>query len=320
MRSLLIGLLAAAVLTAPASRAADYPTKPIKMIVPYPAGGGTDVLGRLVAQKLSERLGEPILVENRTGASGSLGTELVVRSPPDGYTLLFNNETLAIAPNVSRNLPYDVLRDLTPIGWVAKSVIVIGVASSLPAQSLRDLIAMAKKEPGKLSYSSCGNDTMMHFAGEMLKQAAGVDMVHVPYRGCGPAIQDSLSGQVPVFFNALTNAVAYGKQGRVRVLAVASGQRTSLAPDIPTVAEQGFPGYEASPWQALFAPAGVPEPIVARLSTELRQVVTAADVSGRIRSMSFEPVGSSPAELGAMVRSEVVRWGRVAKAAGIEPQ
>jgi len=329
MRSLLAAIAAAALLCAAGTGPSDaqdqaqaqaYPSKPIRLVLPYPAGGGTDVLARLVAQSLSDRLGQPIVVENRTGASGSIGTDFVIKSPPDGYTLLFNNETLVVAPSIAKNLPYDVTRDLTPLGLVAKSVIVIGVHSDVPAKSLPDLIALAKAAPGKLAYSTCGNATIMHFAGEQLKLTAAIDMTHVPYRGCAPAIQDSASGQVPVFVNALTNAVNLEKQGRVRILAVASRQRSTLAPNVPTVAEQGFPNFDATPFQALYAPPGLPADIAKRLSTELRDAVSSPELNQRIRAMSFEPAPSSPEELSALLRDDIARWAQVAKAAKIEAE
>jgi tripartite-type tricarboxylate transporter receptor subunit TctC len=313
-------LVAAGLLIGSDGGAQDYPSKPIKLVVPYPAGGGTDVLARLIAQKLGERLGQPIVIENRSGASGSIGTEFVVKSQPDGYTLLFNNETLVIAPNVSKNLPYDLVRDLAPIGLIARSVIIIGAHSSVPATSLGELITLAKAQPSRLSYSSCGNATMMHFTGEELKLLAGIEMTHVPYRGCGPAIQDAASGQVPVFVNALTNVVNLEKRGRVRMLAIASPRRSHLAPSVPTVAESGFPGFDASPWQALFAPAGIPGEIARRLASDLNETVSSPKMRERIRTMLFEPVTSSPQELAAVLRTELARWAEVAKKARIESE
>jgi tripartite-type tricarboxylate transporter receptor subunit TctC len=300
--------------------AQDYPSKPIRMVVPYAAGGGTDALARLVAQKLSDRLGQPIVIDNRAGAAGSIGTDFVIKSPPDGYTLVFTNETLVVAPSISKTLPYDATRDLTPLGMIAKSVIVIGVNSAVPATSLQQLIALAKADPGRLSYSTCGHATIMHFAGEQLKLAAGIDMTHVPYRGCAPAIQDVASGQVPVFINALTVASNLEKQGRVRILAVASLNRSSLAPDVPTVAEQGFPNFDATPFQALLGPPGLSPEIARRLSAELRDAVASPDLSQRIRAMFFEPSPSSPQELATLVRNDIDRWRQVARAARIEAE
>ena len=319
MKPLLAALVAAVALSVGAGAGAqEYPSKPIKLVIPYPPGGGTDALARLVAQKMSDRLGQSIIVENRSGASGSIGSDFVIKSAPDGYTLLFNNETLVVAPSISKNLPYDVTRDLTPLGLVAKSVIVIGVHSGVQATSLRQLIALAKADPSKLSYSTCGKGTIMHFAGEQLKLGAAIDMTHVPYRGCAPAMQDAVGGQVPVFINALTNAINLEKQGRVRILAVASVNRSSLAPDVPTVAEQGFPDFDATPFQALYGPPGLNPEIAKRLSTELKEAVNSPDLNQRIRAMFFEPSPSSPQELATLVRNDIARWGQVAKAAKIE--
>jgi len=301
-------IFAAVIAVVTIARAEEFPSKPIKLVVPYSAGGGTDVVARLVGQKLSDQLGQPIVVENRSGAGGRIGTESVVRSPADGYTLLFNNETLVVAPSISKDLPYDAANDLTPIGMVGGSAIVVGVHPDVQAKTLPELIAMAKANPGKLSYSSCGNGTVMHFAGEQLKLAAGISMTHVPYRGCAPAIQDAASGQVPIFINVLTNAGNLDKAGRVRVLAVATSGRFGLAPNVQTVAEQGFPNFEANTFQALYGPPGMPANIANRLSAALREVVMSPDFIQRMRAMMMEPALLSPKELGNLLRSDTERW------------
>ena len=295
-----------------------FPNRPLRVIVPYPPGGGTDVLARVASQKLGERLGQTVVVENRTGASGNIGTELVIRAPADGYTLLFNNETLAVGPNVSKNVPYDVMRDLAPVGLVASSDLVIGVHPSVAAKSVGELLAVARAQPGKLSYSSCGNGTIMHLAGELLKQSASVDLAHVAYRGCGPAIQDSASGQVPVFVNTLPNVAPLEKQGRVRMLAITSAKRSSHAPELPTVAESGIAGYEATSWYGYFAPAATPREVVSRLSGALAEAVSSPEVRDRVRGMLYEPRVTTPEELSSMLRAELARWSRVAKSARIE--
>ncbi len=313
------GLLSAiGALISPAALAQAFPNRPVRVIVPYPPGGGTDVLARVASLKLGERLGQTVVVENRTGASGNIGTDLVIKSAPDGYTLLFNNETLAVGPNVSKNVPYDVMRDLAPVGLVASSDLVIGVHPSVAAKSISELVAAARAQPGKFSYSSCGNGTIMHLAGELLKQSAGIDMTHVAYRGCGPAIQDSASGQVPVFVNTLPNVAPLEKQGRVRMLAITSAKRSSHAPDLPTVAESGIAGYEATSWYGFFAPAATPRDVVGRLSTALAEAVNSTEVRERVRGMLYEPRTTTPDELGAMLRAELARWSRVAKSARIE--
>ena len=320
-RTIRIGCLLLSVIAAfasPVASAQTFPTRPIRVIVPYPPGGGTDVLARVASLKLGERLGQTVVVENRTGASGNIGTDLVIKSTPDGYTLLFNNETLAVGPSVSKNVPHDVMRDLAPVGLVASSDLVIGVHPSVPAKSISELVAAARAQPGKLSYSSCGNGTIMHLAGELLKQSAGIDMAHVAYRGCGPAIQDSASGQVPVFVNTLPNVAPLEKQGRVRMLAITSSRRSSHAPDLPTVAESGIAGYEATSWYGFFAPAATPKEITGRLSTALAEAVNSAEVRERVRGMLYEPRTTTPDELGAMLRAELARWSRVAKSARIE--
>lgn len=319
MKAALFTLVAAiALLSMTGSGAQTYPSRPIKVVVPYPAGGGTDILARLLAQRFSERFGQPVLVENRTGASGNIGTDFVVKSPADGYTLLFTNDTLVVAPSVSKNTPYDVLRRLAPIGLVAEGYIVIGVHSSVAARSLGEMLALAKAEPGKLAYASCGAGTAMHLAGELLKLSAAIEMTHVPYRGCAPAIQDSANGQVPVFIAALPVAAPFEKQGRLRILAITSARRASLLPNVPTVAESGFPGYEASSWQGLFAPAGTPRDIVARLAAELAAAVHSVEFSERLVGMLFEPRVVSPEELATMVRVQLARWAELVKTARIK--
>jgi tripartite-type tricarboxylate transporter receptor subunit TctC len=318
MKSLVVAVTAVfALCSAPHVGAQVFPSKPLRVIVPFPAGGGTDTLARLVSQKMSERLGQPVIVENRSGASGNIGTQAVVKSPADGYTLLFNNETLTVSPNVSKNVPYDLMKDLVPIGQVAESFVAIGVHQSVPANSLRELIALAKAQPGKLSYSSCGNGTMMHLAGELLKLSAGIDMVHVPYRGCAPALQDSAAGLVPVFVSTLSG-VKLEKQGKVKALAVGATRRSTLDPNVPTVAESGFPSYEATSWMGMFAPAGLPPEVHNRLVNELRESTLSPDVSERIRGMLYEPRPVPPKEFSAMLRAELARWAQVAKAAKIE--
>jgi tripartite-type tricarboxylate transporter receptor subunit TctC len=223
-----------------------------------------------------------------------------------------------VGPNVSKNVSFDVLRDLAPVGLVAASDLVIGVHPSVPAKTIAELIAAARAQPGKLSYSSCGNGTILHLAGELLKQSSGVDMTHVPYRGCGPAIQDSASGQVPVFVNTLPNVAQLEKQGRVRMLAIASARRSSHSPDVPTVAESGIPGYEATSWYGFFAPAATPRDVIARLSSALTEAVNSPDVRDRIRGMLYEPRTTTPDELSAMLRTELARWAKVAKSSRIE--
>jgi tripartite-type tricarboxylate transporter receptor subunit TctC len=298
--------------------AQDFPSKPIKMVVPYAPGGGTDVLARLIGQAMTAQMSQPVVVENRPGGGGIIGTDLVIKAPADGYTLLFNNETLVVAPGITKSLPYDAARDLAPIGRVANSVIVIGVHPSIAADSLQQLVALVRAAPDKFAYSSCGKGTIMHLAGEQLKLAAGLSMTHVPYRGCAPALQDTLSGHVPVFINALTNAVSLEKEGRVRILAVASIHRSKLAPQIPTVAEQGFANFDATPFQALYGPPGMPSEILKVLSVALKQAVESTDQ--RIKAMSFEPAPSSPAELGELVRIEIARWSALAQTAKIEAE
>ena len=312
------GLLSAiGVLISPAALAQAFPNRPVRVIVPYPPGGGTDVLARVASLKLGERLGQTVVVENRTGASGNIGTDLVIKSTPDGYTLLFNNETLAVGPSVSKSVPYDVIRDLAPVGLVASSDLVIGVHPSVPAKSISELVATARAQPGKFSYSSCGNGTIMHLAGELLKQSAGTDMTHVAYRGCGPAIQDSASGQVPVFVNTLPNVAPLEKQGRVRMLAITSSRRSSHAPDLPTVAESGIAGYEATSWYGFFAPAATPREIVERLNGMIAKVLAMPEVREFYASQNVEAMPMTPTEFTVRVRADYEKWGKLIRDVGL---
>jgi len=316
-----LAFTAAAVLIAMsplAGHAQAYPNRPVKMVVPYPAGGGTDLLARLLARKLGERLGQPVVVENRTGASGKVGTDYVGQAAPDGYTLLFNNDTLVEAPSMSKGPPEDVLAHLAPLGLVAEGYMVIGASASTQAPSLAELVSLIKAEGGTFAYASCGSGTAMHLAGELFKQVAGIDMTHVPYRGCGPAVQAAAAGQVPVVLAALPVVAPFEKQGRIRILATTSAQRTAFYPRVPTIAESGYPGYEATTWQAAFAPAATPPPILARLSTEVAGIVRSADFRQHAAAMMFEARAMAPDELGAMMRKQERGWRKLVESANIK--
>lgn len=320
-RVALVLLAMAAAGNAAAQANGAYPNKPIRLVVPYPPGGGNDVLGRLVAQKASESMGQQWVVENRSGAAGNIGAAFVAKAPADGYTFLVATSTIAMTPGLGQKVGYDFLGDLVAVAPIANVAMVFAVHPSVPANTLGELIALAKKEPGKLSYSSCGNASPMHLAGELLKSNVGIDMVHVPYRGCAPAITEVVAGQVPVALTTISNAVPYEKSGKLRVLATASPKRLPDFPNLPTVAEaSGMRGYQAEIWFGIFAPTGTPREIIERVNAEVSKAVSSPDVKEKLRAQFYEPYVATPAQFAEFTRNEVNRWSRVIKDANIQPE
>jgi tripartite-type tricarboxylate transporter receptor subunit TctC len=297
--------------TASARAQSEWPIKPVRVIVPVPPGGGTDLQARLVSAKLSERLGQPFIVENRPGGAGNVAHEIVARAAPDGYTLGFTTDGLAANVTLYPNLPFNTLKDLVPVGIVSRSTLAIGVHPSFPAKSIADLIALAKAKPGEIPYASCGNGLAQHLAGELFKLNTGTDLVHVPYRGCGPALNDALGGQVPVFVQTFSNVIGAMREGKVRVLAVAAGARLPDFPEIPTVAEAGISGYEANPWYGYIAPAGTPRPVLERLNREIRAALNDPQIRQRLLSLQYQPTPVTLEEFAAIMRGDVERWGKV---------
>jgi tripartite-type tricarboxylate transporter receptor subunit TctC len=301
------------------SVAADvYPSRPIRMIVAYPPGGGTDIVGRFMAQKLTEQLGQNVVVDNRGGATGNIGTEMVARANPDGYTMLMGN----VAPNainvsLFKTLPYDPVKDFAPVSLVAITPNILVVNPAVPVKTVKDLIGLAKAKPGTINYPSAGIGSSSHLAGELLRSLAGVDIVHVPYKGGGPALVDVLSGQMQIMFATLPAAMPHVKSGKLRPVAMTTAKRSIAMPDLPTVAESGVPGYEAATWYGLLLPARMPAPIVDRLHAETVKALAVPELRERLVGQGFEPVGSTPAEFAAYIKSEIVKWGKVIKAAGI---
>lgn len=296
---------------------ANWPTKSVRLIVAAAPGGGTDVVGRLIGQRLTEHFGQPFVVDNRGGGSGSVGAEAVAKSAPDGYTLLMTNDQLTVGASISK-VSYDVLKDFAPVGLVGRTAIVLGVNPSIPAQSVGELVSLVRANRGKYSFSSCGIGTPLHLAGELLNLNAKIDLVHVAYRGCAPPLADAISGQVPIFFNMIGNSLPYEKAGKVRLLAVASSERLPAQPQLPTIAESGFPGYEAYPWYGILAPAGTPRDVITRLNAEITAAVHTQAVSEKLRSMSFDLITATPEAFADIMRADLVRWGRVVREAKIK--
>ena len=296
--------------------AQDYPRKPIRMIIPYPPGGPTDILGRIVAQNLTEKLGQQVVVENKPGASGMIGADLVAKAPPDGYTLLANASIHVINPSLYKNPTYDAIKDFTPVSLIADVPLVLVVAPGVPVKSVKDLIALGKSSSGKLNFASSGNAAAPHLAGEAFKIATGVDMQHVPYKGSGPALTDLMGGQVQLMFDSLPSSISHVKSGKLRAIAVTTAKRASALPNVPTIAESGVPGFDISTWYGIWAPAGTPKEIVNRLSGEIAKIVKIPDVRERLAGLGAEPVGNSPDEFAAYCRSELAKWAKIVKASG----
>lgn len=295
----------------------DLPKGPITLVVPFAAGGATDVVSRLVAQKLAERISRPVVVENVGGGGGTIGAAKVRRALPDGNTLLMGTvATHAIQPLSAKPAPYDPQRDFTPISLLATVPNVLLVANSVKATNVRELIALMQAQPGQFNYGSSGVGTPPHLSGELFKSMAGVDMAHVPYKGGGPAMMDLVGGQIPVLFDVLSGAASHVRSGSVRALAVTTSQRVASFPDVPTVAEAGVPGYETYTWNAVFGPAGLPKPMAEALSRELQAVVALPDVQAKLKELSATPVGSSPEALASLVKSELSKWGPVIQGIG----
>jgi tripartite-type tricarboxylate transporter receptor subunit TctC len=296
----------------------QYPLRPIRLVVTFPPGGGTDVLARLLGGQIAEAWGEQVVIDNRPGASGNIGADIVAKSNPDGHTLLMINSSFAINATVYTQLPFDSARDFTPVIMMAWQTPMIAVNVSMPLKSFADLLATARAQPGKLSYSSCGSGTPQHLSGELLKHMAKIDMVHVPYRGCGPAIVDGLGGQVPLLFNTVANTMPHVKAGRLRALAVTSAKRFPLAPELPTVAESGIVGYDVDQWYGVLGPRGVPRAVVDRLHGEIARIVARPDIRERLLAQYFAPTTSTPESFGKTLRADIDRWGALVKAAGIK--
>lgn len=295
----------------------NYPNKPIRLIVPFAPGGSNDIMARIIGQKIGESVGQTVIIDNRGGASGIIGTDLAAKAAPDGYTLLMMSLTLAVNPSLFKKLPYDTERDLLPVSLVASAPLILVVHPSLPVKSLKDFIAHAKANPGKFNFGSGGPGTTPHLAGEMLKSMAGLQMTHVPYKGGGPALADLVGGQLQLMLENIPSTLPHVKSGKLRVLALSGLKRSSLVPDVPTLDEAGLKGYEIVGWNGLFLPAGTTNAIVSRLHTETVKALAAADIKERLSGMGAEGVGNTPAEFNAFVKAEIKKWAQVVRDAGL---
>ena len=321
MRRLFLAAMATIACLHGAAFAQTYPTKPVRIVVPFPPGGGTDIGTRILAQKLSEAWGQSVVVENKGGAAGIVGTEFTAKAAPDGYTLMMGNiGTHAINVSLYKKLPYDPVRDFAPVSQVAGLPLFLLVHPSVPANSTTDLVALLKSKPGQFDYSSSGSGGSMHVAAELFKSMAGVRIVHIPYKGGGPAVADLIAGQVKISFATVLETLGHVKSGKVRALAVTSSRRSLAAPEYPTVAESGLAGYESTSWLALFAPAGTPREIVARVSADAARVMNTPEVRERFVAQGADPIGSTPEQLAAVLARDIAKYAKVMKDSGTQPE
>ena len=314
-KSLLFAFLAVLTFNVPAQ---DYPSRPIRLIVPFAPGGGTDILVRILSPRLSASLGQQMVVENRPGASSVIGTGEVVRSAPDGYTLLAVDTSFTVNPSLQPKMPYDSLKDLAPVIHLAAAPVILVVHPSVPAKSVADLVALARSKPGGLSYASGGNGASTHLAGELFKMVAGVDVVHIPYKGTGPAIADVVAGQVQMNFAGISSARQHVDSGRLRAIAVTGARRNSALPDVPTFSEAGLQGVDAGTHWGLLAPAGTPPAVIQKLNAETDRVLQLPEVKARIAELGFDAAGGAPDAWVALIRSEMAKWAKVVKEARIK--
>ena len=317
-RALLLG--AAALCALPAAQAQSWPAKPIRLVVPFTPGGSTDILARAIGQKLTEAWGQPVLIDNVPGAGGSLGADRVAKAAPDGYTLLMGHiGTLAVNPSIYPRLPYDPVKSFTPVAWVANVPNVLVVHPSVPATSVKELLALAKAKPGQLNFGSGGNGSAAHLATEYLKLQSQTFMVHIPYRGTAPAVTDLVAGQIQLLFTGAPAVLPFVKSGQLRALAVSSSKRLDALPDLPTVAESGIKGFEADQWYGVVAPAGTPNEIVRKLNSQINQALESNELRTRLQNEGAMATPTTPEEFGKLIQREIARWKPVVRAGNIQP-
>jgi tripartite-type tricarboxylate transporter receptor subunit TctC len=305
---------------APVAGAQPYPVKPVRLIVPFAPGGGTDIMGRAVAYKLSDAWKQQVVVDNRGGGGTIIGTELAAKAPADGYTLLVGSTTFVINPTYQPNLPYDTLRDFDPITQIGSQAYLLAINPKLPARDVKEFVALLKARAGELNFGSPGRASGSHLAGELFLMTTGTRATHVAYKGTAPALADLIGGQIQFIFGTILATAPHVKSGRLRGLGSSSGKRSSVLPDLPTIAEAGVPGYSATSWTAVYAPAGVPRPVLAKLTTDVIAAVRSPEVRDKLAADGAEPIGSSPKELAAFIRSEIAKWGKVVKATGLRAE
>ncbi len=302
------------------ANAQGYPTKPIRLILPVAAGSTSDTIGRMVARNLSERLGQQMVVDNQPGAGGNIGVPIAARAAADGYTMLMISSAQAISPHIYAKLTYDIARDFAPVTLIADGLYMLTVHPSVPARSVKELIALARARRGELSFGSAGVGTGTHLTGELFKSAATIDLLHVPYRGMGPAITELVGGQISMAFLGLPSGLPQMQAGKVRALAVTSAARSNAVRELPTLAEAGLSGFEATTWQGFVVPAGTPRDVIARLHAESARAVQAAEVRERYAALGVEPVSNTPAQFAAYIQSEIVKWGKAVRGTGLARQ
>ena len=295
----------------------SFPSKPIRLVVTFPPGGGTDAIARLLSVPLSESLGQQVLVDNRPGASGNIGAEIVAKAPADGYTWLIVNSTYAMNAGLFPNMPFDSEKDLTGVATIASTPIMLVVPATSSAKGVSDLIALAKANPGQLSYASCGNGTPQHLGGELFKRMAGIDMVHVPYKGCAPALQDGLAGRIDALFNTVPNTVPHHKAGRLRAIGVGSKKRTAGAPDVPSINES-VPGFDVDQWYVILVPSGTPREVLQRINREIDRAVARSDIKDRLIAQSFDPLSIPLDEVQPLIRNDIARWSKLIRELGVK--
>jgi tripartite-type tricarboxylate transporter receptor subunit TctC len=310
-------LAVALVLTGPAARAQTYPSRPITLIIPFAAGGSNDVVGRAIGKKLTEAWGQPVVIENRAGAGGLIGTEAVAKASPDGYTLLLVSPTFTIGPAVRKNLPFDIVRDFTPVAFIGRSPLLVAASSKFPAQSARELFALARSEPGQITYASAGVGSINQIATELIARSAGVKFMHVPYKGGAPAVNDLAGSHVDIFVSSLPQVLPLAKSGQVKALAVTGNKRTALLPDVPTLGEAGVPGAELGTWWGIAGPAGLPADIVNALNAEIGKMLSSPELIAFLTNEGAEAEAMTPKQFGDMLRLETERWIKVAREANI---
>lgn len=298
-----------------------YPSRSIRLVVPFPPGASpNDIIGRLIGRQLTDSLGQQVVVDNRAGAGGTIGTDVVAKANPDGHTILITSTTVTMSPNVYSRLPYDVAKDLQPITMIASAPMLVFIHPAIPANTVKEFVAHVRSKPGQLNFSSGGNGTVPHFAGELLKSMAGIQMSHVPYKGGAPASAALISGEVSVYIDTPTAMLQFVRQGKVKALAVTEKKRFTLLPEVPTLDEAGVPGYELRVWYGFFAPAKTPKPVVERLHRETARALNAEEVKSRLSGIGTEPAGSSPEVFQPMVRAELQKWAKLAREVGIKPE